>query len=145
MENPENNPVGRPCKPIDWNRVDTMIAKGCSGVEIAGELGIHEETFYVRVQQEHNINFTGYAGGKYSKGNGRIRMMQFDRAMDGNIQMLIWLGKVRLNQKEPDSEDGKPTVPNEDFLRLQDELIKTKYELEKLKNEIQPQATPILQ
>ena len=46
--------------------------------------------------------------------NIALKRKQFDSAMSGNVQSLIWLGKQYLNQREP-KEDvfEKPELPPE--------------------------------
>lgn len=91
---------GRPEKPIDWKIVDELLMAGCNGSQIAGEFDMHAETFYVKCQQEHNIGFTGYSLSKMQQGEARLKHKQYTQALKGNTQLLMFLGKVRLNQKE---------------------------------------------
>ncbi len=132
--------MARPYREINWKRADFLIKSGCSGVQVAAELGVDKDTFYDAVKREKGICYSDYSVELMEAGEALIRAAQMAKAIglskEGDTQLLMWLGKVRLKQKEPDKEDDKPTVPNEDFLRLQDELIKTKYELEKLRNSI---------
>ena len=91
---------GRAFKPIDWNIVDNALVAGCSGVEIAGLLGVHYETLYDRTVKEKGKSFTEYSHEKKAKGDSLLRQKQFQEAMKGDRGMLIWLGKNRLGQRE---------------------------------------------
>ena len=53
--------TGRPVIPIDWNLVNQLLEAGCSGVGIAEQIGISEDTLYLRVQQVYKQSFTAYA------------------------------------------------------------------------------------
>jgi len=93
----------RPVKPIDWKLVDELLMAGCTGMEIAPHFDMHEHTFYDRVSAQYGMRFTEYASEKRFKGDSILRAKQFESAVkDKNTTMLIWLGKVRLEQREPE-------------------------------------------
>ena len=77
-----------------------MARRGCVLKDIAAEMGINEQTLYA----PHNRERTKEA---YSKGvsecDNRLRAAQVSRALDGNATMLVWLGKVRLGQRDESS------------------------------------------
>jgi len=125
----ESRPTGRPQKPIDWDLVEKAIGAGCEGVEIAAHLGIHPNTLYERTVAEHGITFSEYLSTKREKGESILRMKQFQVAMNGNVTMLIWLGKQRLGQKENTKDD---TPPNDKLLQEILDSIKGTSSAEKL-------------
>ena len=92
--------MARPEKPINWDLVDELIRKQNSGAEIASHFNLHPETFYIRVQEKWETNFTGYAGIVYSQGKSLLRNKQWDKAMEGNVPLLLKLGEVYLGQRE---------------------------------------------
>lgn len=92
----------KPFIPIDWDEVDKRLVAGCLGAAIARELGIHYETLYTRCVREKGMTFTEYSAAKKLKGDNLIQMAQFTKAMKGSDTMLIYLGKVRLDQIEAD-------------------------------------------
>lgn len=94
--------MARPEKPIDWEFVDELLIAGCIGTEIAPHFDMHPDTFYHRVQEKYNICFTAYSLQKKSQGDSLLRKVQFDKALNSDTSMLIWLGKNRLNQKDRD-------------------------------------------
>lgn len=122
--------MSRPEITIDWNVVNELLEAGCIGTEIAASIGMHPETFYDRVVKEFRIGFTEYATQKRAKGNSILRKVQFDVATkDKDKTMLVWLGKQRLDQREPDSktvEECKPAL--KEYL---ERLNKTAAEYEK--------------
>lgn len=96
--------MARPEKTIDWNKVDRMIEAQCPAKEIAPAVNLHLDTFYDKFKDHHGMNFADYAGQKSPYGLGLLRLAQFQKAIKGNTQLLLWLGKVLLGQREPDAE-----------------------------------------
>jgi len=96
---------------INWKLVENYLIAGCSGREIAPNLGIHEDTLFRACEETFDMHWSDYAASKRRKGNSLLHAKQFDVANKGNVSMLIWLGKQRLKQKEnPTTEnsfDGK--------------------------------------
>lgn len=102
---PTGKPSARPNKPIDWDLVDKLLEAGCLGTEIAANFDMHPNTFYDRCQLEKKMGFTEYQAQKRGKGDSILRAVQFQTAVkDKDRSMLIWLGKQRLGQKEPEKE-----------------------------------------
>ena len=96
--------VGRPKADIDWNVVNNLLKAGCSGVEIAGRIGILPNTLYDRCEKDNGIVFSSYSQQFYAKGDSIIREKQFEKAEEGDNSMLIWLGKNRLKQRDKPEE-----------------------------------------
>ena len=92
--------AGRPKIDIKWDEVEKYLIAGASGQAIADTLGICNETLYRRCKEIYKMNFTDYVAKKRQKGNSMLHYKQYQAAMDGNVSMLIWLGKQRLGQKE---------------------------------------------
>jgi hypothetical protein len=96
---------GRPKADIDWNYVNELLTAGCSGREIAGEIGLNCNTIYDRCEKDHGISFSEYSQQFYAKGDTLIRKKQFDKAIkEGDNTLLIWLGKNRLKQSDYDNK-----------------------------------------
>jgi hypothetical protein len=98
-------PSHRPKISIDWNYVDSLLEADCTGTEIAGNLAMHPETLYARVELEKGMGFTAYSQQKKNKGDTLIKRAQLNKALEGDNTMLVWLGKVRLNQRESTSSN----------------------------------------
>lgn len=92
--------VGRPEKPIDWQRVDELLEAGCSGTEIAPHFNIHPDTLYLQCQKKFGTTFTDYSAERKQKGDSCLKERQYKKALKGDNSMLIWLGKIRLGQRE---------------------------------------------
>lgn len=112
--------MARPETPIDWNLVDKFIQAGSKPDEIAGHFRLTKERFLDRVTKQYGINYTHYSVQVGGSGQALLRLAQFNKAMNnsakGNTQMLIWLGKVVLGQREPEAIKERP--PNDDQLEL---------------------------
>lgn len=94
--------------PLDWDLIDKFLEADATGVEIAAYFGINEETLYLRCQKEKHIVFSAYKAQKRSKGDILLKAKQMSYAMtgkQGNLGMLIWLGKNRLGQKDDPVSD----------------------------------------
>jgi hypothetical protein len=85
-------PRGRPPKPVDENIVFELARLMCTNVEIAGILRISHDTL---TRNYKDILDEGRSDAKVC-----LRREQFRKAMEGNVQMLIFLGKQYLNQSE---------------------------------------------
>lgn len=91
---------------IDWKQVENLLMAGCSGVEIAASLGIHENTLYKRCKNDLKVEFVAFSQQNKAKGDNLLRAKQFESAVkDKNIPMQIWLGKNRLNQTDKNQTD----------------------------------------
>jgi hypothetical protein len=95
----------------DWERIDRYLVAGASGYEVANCLGICHHSLREAVRQKFGMPFVQYKQDKLAKGDSLLKLKQFDEAMSGNISMLIWLGKVRLKQRDDlkinENFDGK--------------------------------------
>lgn len=110
---PTGNPVGHPGFNIDWNKIDFLLEAGCIGTQIAASLGISPDTLYNHCMKEKGVNFSAYLKEKRAKGDSFLHVKQYEMAQDGNVTMLLWLGKNRLNQKE---NPEPPSSPNDNSL-----------------------------
>ena len=85
-------PKGRPPKPVDENIIFELARLMCTNKEIAGILRISHDTVERRYK---DVLEEGRSDAKVG-----LRREQFRKAMEGNVQMLIFLGKQYLNQSE---------------------------------------------
>ena len=86
---------------INWNKVYKMLEAQLKGSQIAGILGISEQTLYKRSQEELGKKFSQLRAEKSAKGTGIIRMRQYEIATElGDKDMLKWLGKQYDGQKD---------------------------------------------
>ena len=86
-----------------------MSEVGCSVKEMCTILGVVKDRDTLVKHYGELIQYGKMAG------NNRLRRVQYQKAVEeGNVQMLMWLGKQRLGQ----SEDGK--MGNDEPLPWQD-------------------------
>ena len=119
----------RPLIPIDWNKADELMMAGCFGTEIAAYFSMHPETFYRRVEEEKGLGFTEYLQQKKSNGDALLKAVQYAKAIGltdkGDNTLLIWLGKVRLEQKEAGKDEKEAiAATTERFNTLMDYFTK---------------------
>ena len=96
-------PRGRPKKQIDLEAVKELASEGNTQADIADALGFARSTFGNR-EDLKKAYWDGMAEMRLS-----LRHFQYKAARDGNIQMLIWLGKQFLDQKDqPEVTQNEP-------------------------------------
>ena len=83
---------GRPLKELNVEQIRQLALIDCSYEEIAAVMGCDQATLHRRFA---TVIEEGRQNGKSS-----LKKMQHKVAMDGNVTMLIWLGKIRLKQRE---------------------------------------------
>lgn len=110
---------GRPLKEIDWSKVEKSLMAGCSGMQIAANLGIHEDTLYSACEREKEMAFSAFSAIFRQKGDLLLHEAQFNVAIGDETRdiapdksMLIWLGKNRLEQSDKQDIKQTATVTN---------------------------------
>ena len=83
---------GKPVSDIDYKLVERLARSGANTVEIADILGVSDTTI---VRRCGDILKVARANLRIS-----IRRKQVTMALGGHPTMLIWLGKVMLDQRE---------------------------------------------
>ncbi len=124
--------MGRTKKEINWDIVEKKIEAGLSAKAIAG--GMCEiNTFYDRFKEHFGKNFADYADEIRCVGPANVQFTQYMKALAGNTNMLMLLGREWLGQgKEPEKvspfEDAMAVRHENMILRSQLEKLKEKYE-----------------
>lgn len=106
--------MARPRIPIEeetLEQIKELAAIRCTQEEAARVLGVSLATFenWLKSRRIRDLWEQGFALGKMS-----LRRAQFEAAQSGNPAMLIWLGKLWLDQVDPteakrrDEEDQRP-------------------------------------
>lgn len=90
--------VGRPEKELDWSKLDAVLQFGARLLDCQGILDIGEETIQKKIRAKYNLTFGEYRELRMSTMRAKLLQKQFDVAMQGNVTMLIWLGKQHLGQ-----------------------------------------------
>jgi len=94
--------VGRPKADIKPDQVAALARIGCTQEEIAAVLKCTPRTLRNRFKEEIRSGM--------DEMRASIRRWQYMKAKDGNVAMLIWLGKQYLGQKDRMEETHKAEV-----------------------------------
>lgn len=89
-------------KEINWDIVELYIKSGCSQIKIAESFFIDRDTLRDRVKEKYGMEYSAFSAALRSEGEMLIEAQQFQKAMKGYWPALLWLGKVRLGQREPE-------------------------------------------
>lgn len=91
--------AGRPRIEFDLKRVETLGIIHAPYSLIAKDFGVSDSTIDDRMQNDPDFR-AAYARGQ-RRTNEQLRSKQIQVALNGNVRMLIWLGKQNLGQMEP--------------------------------------------
>lgn len=85
---------------VNWEEFDKLCYLQCTLREIASWFDCSEDTIERRCVEEKSMKFADYYREKACKGKISLRRSQFQVASNGNVSMLIWLGKQYLGQSD---------------------------------------------
>lgn len=91
-------------KDIDWKLFEKLCSRFATRSEISYLLGVSEKTLNDRCQKKYKLQFQQAFERFSSDARVSIRRKQLEVALEGNVTMLIWLGKMYLGQREPKEE-----------------------------------------
>lgn len=91
---------GRPRKPIDIEELKRLCAIQCTAAEMASVLDCSVDHIENVIKDKYGIGFSEFFAQHRGTGQVSLRRRQYMTAMDGNVQMLIWLGKNWLKQTD---------------------------------------------
>lgn len=125
-EPPKERPVfknraGRPRRIFNPVVFERLAFSGCSYDEIAAYFGCHQDTVRRLVKHEpyQAIWQSALAGGR-----AIVRSKQLELAQQGDVKMLIWLGKQYLGQRDEKTFVLSKEVLNDEIKRIEDQLAK---------------------
>ena len=104
------NRVGRPEKEMDWKLLDSVLQYGASLIDCAELLEMSEDSIQRKIKEKSGVTFSEYREAKKSKIRMKLRQKQFEMAMNGNVALLIWLGKNELGQKDKLEHDAPEDI-----------------------------------
>lgn len=97
-------PAGRPKKTISKRQFEELCKIQCTETEICAVLDVDDKTLSAWCEKEYGSKFSEIFQQKREGGKTSLRRAQWLAATkDRNGTMLIWLGKQRLGQKEPET------------------------------------------
>jgi hypothetical protein len=92
---------------IDKVQFERLCQLGCTLEEIAFFFQVGKDVITDFVRYTYNADFETVFSWFFSRTKIALRRMQIKTAMDGNVNMLLHLGKVLLGQKEERIEPVK--------------------------------------
>jgi len=125
--------MARPRKELEnikfdgWEQLDALIV-WASEVYCAERLGINIETLAARIKEKTGLSFPEYKKQKQEPMRINLMKKQYDVAMQGNVAMLIWLGKQYLKQSDKQEIVAREATDEELLAEVKDvvELLKEK-------------------
>lgn len=99
---------GPPPREIDWKQLDTLFLAQNNLTEAASYFQMHPNTLSRKIEEKYNILPSEYARSIHSKGKTNIKLVNYAKAMSGNIQMLIKLSEVYLDDFKENNASMKP-------------------------------------
>ena len=115
--------TGRPKIEVNFAEVDKLCQIQCTGEEIASFFGISYDTLERRCKEQFKVSLAEYIKEKSAKGKSSLRRLQWKAAMNGNVTMLIWLGKQYLGQADKTNYVDESNY-NNNKEALRDKLVK---------------------
>ena len=121
--------MAAPRKEVDWEKVDSLCKMHCTALEIIEYLNatsdenLSYDTYDRRAHEDKGASFAEYVNKRHlAFARPKLRELQWKAASNGNVSMLIWLGKQYLDQKEPQHED-KSVSAGDKFVEAFSKLI----------------------
>lgn len=100
-----------------WDQLDSMIP-WTTQEYCAERLGISADTLSLRIKEKTGLSFPEYKEQKREGIRMSIRKKQYDMAMQGNVALLIWLGKNELNQTDKLLTKELSELPDDQIAKL---------------------------
>jgi hypothetical protein len=125
----EKPKVGRPEIPVDENVVRRLAQAGVPVTDISHIVGLSRTRLYER--------FGTLLDKSAAEGSVSLRVRQHALALNGNVTMLIWLGKNRLGQsdkQEIGGPNGKPVQIDNPLIESESEERREERRMEGVKN-----------
>jgi hypothetical protein len=94
------NKPGRPEKEFDWKILDSILQFGANLIDCSELLEVSEDTVQRKIKSEHGCTFTEYRTKKMGRMRVKLLQKQYEMAQNGNVALLIWLGKQYLGQSD---------------------------------------------
>jgi len=107
---------------INWSEFDRLCKIQCTQKEIASWFDCSISTIERKVRKEKGMGYADYYEQKREKGFISLRRKQYEVALEGNVAMLIFLGKNLLGQSDKTDMNVKGEVRTwVDLMNLCDE------------------------
>lgn len=133
--------MGRPKKgPLtekDFDNLETLLKIQCTLAEVAMFFDCDQKTIETRVKEHYKVTFSELSTQKREFGKISIRRRQYKKGViDGNVTMLIWLGKQYCGQRDKiDQNHQGGGLGSTGFEDLTDEQVKARLDKEMQRRE----------
>lgn len=118
--------------PQDWGKIELYMKAGANHKRIAESFGISPDALKAAVKKRYGADYSAVSAQFRTTGELLIEATQFTLALSGNVKMLIWLGQVRLGQREPDLLTSVPPV--QESIDRDHLIMRQQYLIDTLKN-----------
>jgi len=98
MPEGQKHPGGRPPVQLDLRQVEELARIGCTEQDMAAVLGVSVDT--IQRRKRSCDEFCGVIEKGQASLRNSLRRLQVKKALEGNVTMLIWLGKQLLGQSD---------------------------------------------
>ncbi len=115
----------------EWEKIELYMKSGATQKRIAESFGMEPDTLRARLQEKYGDSYHNINESFRRSGELLIEATQFQKALQGNVQLLIWLGKVRCGQKDPDHASILP--PNQNNIDKDHLIMRLQHQLDSLK------------
>lgn len=111
----DKNLGGRPRFVINYVTLKELCELHCTGEETASVLGCDYDTLNANLARNGEGGYSEYFKRNSAEGRVSLRRRQFKSAVEGNVTMLIWLGKQHLGQQDKISTETLDKTPQKDI------------------------------
>lgn len=106
--------MGRPYKEFNRRDFEALCRMVCTQKEICDFFGTSDKTLSNWVKREYKRPYMEVYDMFASVGKISLRRQQVHKAEQGNVPMLIWLGRQWLGQKDYEKLEKESELPYED-------------------------------
>jgi hypothetical protein len=91
---------------FDWKTLNAILQFKATQPQCASILECSEDLIANRIKEKYNLTFSEYRHQKMAKVALSLWQKQFELAMQGNVTLLIWLGKQLCEQSDKQEITG---------------------------------------
>jgi hypothetical protein len=119
----------------EWEKIELYMKAGATQKRIAESFHVDVDTLRAKFKDRYGEDYSAVSESFRRTGELLIEATQFQKAISGNISMLIWLGKVRCGQRE--SEIISTTSPLQTDIDKDHIIMQLNHKIKMMSNLIQ--------
>jgi hypothetical protein len=97
----------------DWEIIELYMKSGATQQKICESFAVNPDTINTKFKKRYGEGYATTCNKFRRTGELLIEATQFQKALAGDIKMLIWLGKVKCGQRENESLSNVAPAQNE--------------------------------